>query len=142
MSRPDKVTGRFRGVVADATPIAGVFGPTGAEDLALVKLDANGQLVVAGQGEAIGIIWTPEGKADPTVANFTTAAAGSVVTVYTHAEFQDTGDTAGDVLWSSASGGVVTTEPLAPIQPVAFCAAKDANKGGVTLFVNIAPASS
>ena len=53
MSRPDKVYSRFRGVVKSDTAIAGVFGPTGAEDLALVKIDAGGELVLAGQGEAL-----------------------------------------------------------------------------------------
>jgi hypothetical protein len=138
MSRPDKVTSRFRGVVG-ASNIAGQFGPTGEEDLALVKLDANGELVVADQGEALGVIWTPEGKADPTVANFRSAISGSVVTVYTHAEFTDTGLTVGDELWSTTGGDVVTSAPITPTQKVGFVVNKDPNRGGENLVFSIAP---
>lgn len=141
MSRPEKIYGRFRGVVKSDTAIAGVFGPLGSEDLALVKVDAGGELVLAGQGEAEGIIMTTEGKADSGVANFLTAAAGAVVTVYTNAEFADTGLTAGDKLWSAAAGDVATAATAVPTQPVGMVVLNDPGKGGERLVVNIAPAS-
>ncbi len=142
MSRPDKVTSRFRGVVAQATAIAGVFGPAGTEDLALVRIDANGELIVAVQGEAMGVIVTTEGKASSSVANFRTAAAGSVVTVYTHCEIVDDGGTAGDELWSTAAGDVVTVVPAGtPIQKVGMTLLNDAAKGGTRTLFNIVPYS-
>jgi len=142
MSRPDKITGRFRGVVAQATAIAGVFGPAGSEDLALVKIDGSGELVLATQGEAVGVIVTTEGKASSSVANFRTAAAGSVVTVYTHCEIVDDGATVGDEYWSTAAGDVVTVVPGAtPVQKVGVVLNNDAAKGGTRTLFNIVPYS-
>jgi len=138
MARPDKVMGRFRGVVA--SDITGQFGnSSGNEDLALVKSDASGNLIVSVEGDAEGVIWTPEGKADPTVADFNVAKAGSVVTVFTLAEFSDieadTNFAAGDTLWSSAAGDIVTASPTTP-QRVAVCYANE--KGTERLVFNIA----
>ena len=137
MSRPDKITGRFRGVVAQATAIAGVFGPTGSEDLALVTLDGNGELILASQGDAIGVIVTTEGKADSSVANFLTAGAGTIVDVYTHCEIVGDGATVGDQYWSTAVGDVVTVEPVSPIQKVAVVLNNDTNKGGTRTMFNV-----
>lgn len=125
MARPDKVMGRFRGVVAsDITGLFGTGDGAGLEDLVLVKSDAAGKLIVATQGTAEGVIWTPEGKAETGVANFFVAAAGTVMTVFTMAEFTDTeGDATNFAvaveLWSTAAGDVVTAVPLTPIQKVA-----------------------
>ncbi len=142
MSRPDKITGRFRGVVAQATAIAGVFGPAGSEDLALVKMDGNGELVLATQGEAVGVIVTTEGKASSSVANFLTAAAGSVVTVYTHCEIVDDSATVGDEYWSTAAGDVVTVVPAGtPVQKVGVVLNNDPAKGGTRTLFNIVPYS-
>lgn len=141
MSRPDKVTARFRGRVAAATAIAGVFGPTGDEDLALVKMDGNGELVLADQGEALGLIVTTEGKSDSGVANFLTAAAGSIVTVYTACEIVGDGATVGDEYWSTAAGDVVVAAPTTPIQKVGFVLNSDPIKGGTRTVFNIAPFS-
>jgi len=141
MSRPDKVTSRFRGVVAQATAIVGVFGPAGSEDLALVKMDANGELVLAAQGDALGVIVTTEGKASSGVANFLTAGAGSVVTVYTHCEIVDDGATVGDQYWSTAAGDVVTVAPATPTQQVAWVMKNDPARGGTRTVFNVAPFS-
>jgi hypothetical protein len=137
MSRIDKVRSEFRARVAAGTAIAGVFGPTGLEDLALVTTDANGELVVATQGLAKGIIMTTEGKADSGVASFLTAAAGSMVTVFTACEIVDDGATVGDEYWSTAAGDVVTTEPVTPIQLVATVYNRDPAKGGTKTVYNI-----
>ncbi len=141
MSRPDKVTGRVRGVVAAATDLAGVFGPTGLEDLVLVTTDSNGELVVATQGEAFGLVVTTEGKADSSVAGFLTAGKGTAVTVYTHCEIVGDGASAGDEYWSTAAGDVVTTVPSTPIQKVGVTLASHADKGGTRSFYNIVPYS-
>jgi hypothetical protein len=141
MSRPDKVYARFRGVVKSDTAIAGVFGPTGAEDLAFVKVDAGGELVLAGQGEALGVIMTTEGKADSGVANFYTAAAGSVVTVFTSAEFLDCGFTVGDEIWSAAAGDAAIAATAVPTQKVGFTVLNDPAKGDHRVVFNIAAAS-
>lgn len=109
MARPDKVFVAFRGIVA--TNIGGVFGDG---DLVTVKNDGSGKLVVAGAGEAEGVIWTPEGKSDSSVSNFKTVTTNQVVTVYQIAQFTDTTGLAdGDVIWTAASGDVVTSEPAA-----------------------------
>ena len=142
MSRPEKVRAEFRGVVKSDTAIAGVFGPTGLEDIALVALDSGGELVLAAQATAEGVIVTTEGKADSGVANFLTAAAGAVVTVYTHVEIVDDGGTAGDKLYSTAAGDVVTTEPVAGnVQQVGVTVLNDPAKGGTRTIFNIAPTS-
>lgn len=107
MARPDKVFVAFRGIAA--TNIGGVFGDT---DLVCVKNDGSGKLVVAGAGEAEGVIWTPEGKSDSGVTNFKTVTTDQVVTVYAIAQFTGTTGLAdGDVIWTAASGDVVTSEP-------------------------------
>jgi len=137
MSRPDKIYGRFRGVVKSDTAIAGVFGVTGSEDLALVKVDAGGELVLADQGEALGVIMTTEGKANSGVANFLTAAAGSVVTVFTNAEFLDCGFTVGDELWSDDAGDVATAATAVPTQKVGFTVLNDPAKGDHRVVFNI-----
>lgn len=139
MSRPDKVTGRFRGVVKSDTAITGLYG-TGA-DLVNVTTDAGGELVLAGQGLAEGVIWTPEGKADSGVANFNVAAAGTVVTVYTHAEFVDTGLTVGDKVWSDAAGDIATSATAVPTQQIGMVVLNDPAKGGERFVINIAPAT-
>lgn len=139
MSRPDKIYSRFRGVVKSDTAIAGVFG-TGT-DLACVTVDANGELVLAGSGLAEGVIWTPEGKADSGVANFATAAAGSVVTVYTNAEFVDTGLTVGNKIWADAAGDVATSATAVPTQQIGMVVLNDPAKGGERFVLNVAPAT-
>lgn len=111
MARPDKVYVRFRGVVA--ANLTGVFGST-VPDLICVDVDGNGQLVAAGAAAAKGVIWTPEGKSDPSVANYNVALAGSVMTVFQRAEFvsdvwaSPTLDD-GDDVFSAAAGDVATT---------------------------------
>lgn len=137
MARPDKIMGRFRGVVAAA--ITGQFGDATAPDLALVMSDASGNLIVATEGIAEGVIWTPEGKASTEVANYNVAAAGSVMTVFTLAEFSDVESetlfAAGDTLWSSAAGDAVIAAPTIK-QRVGVVYANE--KGTERLVFNIA----
>lgn len=139
MSRPDKVTGRFRGVVKSDTAITGVYG-TGS-DLVNVTTDGGGELVLAGSGLAEGVIWTPEGKADSGVVDFNVAAAGVVVTVYTHAEFVDTGLSVGDKIWATAAGDVANSATAVPTQQIGMVVLNDPAKGGERFVVNIAPAT-
>lgn len=107
MARPDKVFVEFRGEIA--TAIGGTFGDS---DLVCVKSDSSGNLTLAGQGEAEGVIWTPEGKSDSSVANYKTATAGTEYTVFQVAQFVDTMDIAdGLSIWSVASGAVSTSAP-------------------------------
>ncbi len=111
MARPDKVYARFRGVVA--ANLTGVWGDATTPDLICVDIDASGQLVAAGAGAVKGVIWTPEGKSDDSVADFNVALAGSVMTVFTEAEFVGNLDAlvAGDEVFSAAAGDVTETGP-------------------------------
>jgi len=121
MARFDKIDVRFRGVVS--VNITGTFGDT-VPDLVMVDLDASGELVVSPVGTAKGVIWTPEGKSDPGVANYNVALAGSVMTVMVYGEI--TGSiasptlTAGETIWSAAVGDVVDSVPANPAQIVGF----------------------
>lgn len=132
MARPDKVYARFRGVVA--ANLTGVWGDATTPDLICVDVDASGQLVAAGAGAAKGVIWTPEGKSDSSVANFNVALAGSVMTVFVAAEF--TGDldalVAGDEVFTAAAGDVTETGPG---QMIGFIA--DSDEGGDRLILNV-----
>lgn len=133
MARPDKVYTRFRGVVA--ADLTGVFGDT-VPDLICVDIDGNGQLVAAALDSVKGIIWTPEGKASPDVADFNVAKAGSVMTVFVAAEFvsdawASPALAAGDEVFSAAAGDVATTGT----QLVGFMV--DSDEGGDRLVVNV-----
>lgn len=142
MANIDKVYTRFRGVVA--TAITGVWGDDTLPDLACVMLDASGLLVVADQGEALGVIWTPEGKAHSGVANYNVAAAGSVMTVLVSAELVGTFDeavssdavTVGDLIYSDAAGATTVSAPAAPTQQIGFMAASD--EGDPRVILNVA----
>lgn len=139
MARPDKVYTRFRGVVA--ADLTGVWGDTTTPDLICVDIDANGQLVAAGAGAAKGVIWTPEGKSDDSVADFNVALAGSVMTVFTSAEIVGTLDatplTAGDEVWSAAAGDVTETDPGVGGQMIGFMA--DSDEGDDRLILRVPP---
>jgi hypothetical protein len=114
MARLDKTFVEVRATVKSDTAIAGVFGDDTNPNLACVALDANGELVLAGEGAALGVIDTTEGKADSSVPGFLSAAAGSVVTVFKVAQFvevTDAGLTAGDPIYSAAAGDVATSPP-------------------------------
>ncbi len=96
----------------------------------MVRRDANGLLVVATQGTAEGVIWTPEGKASTAVANYYDAAIGSKMTVFMIAQFTDiegdAGLTDGAVLWSTAGGDVVFAAPgTGTVQKVGFVCVND-----------------
>jgi len=112
MARPDKVYSRFRAVVGTAA-LTGQFGAATTPDLICVEVGTDGKLYASPQGGAEGVVWTPEGKADPTVSNFNVAPIGATVTVFTSAEFTDDLDAlvAGDKVWSAASGDVVESAP-------------------------------
>lgn len=142
MARPDKVYVRFRGT--PASNLTGVWGDDAAPDLICVKLDSNGKLVASGQGEALGVVWTPEGKAHPDVANFNVALATQVYTVFVIAEFvgsfteNSTGAalTVGEGVWSIAAGSVDDAAPGAgTVQKIGHMAYSD--EGGPRLFLNI-----
>jgi hypothetical protein len=141
MARPDKVIASFRGVVGSVA-LTGQFGreAAGDKDLIFVKADTDGTLIVAGEGEAEGVVWTPEGKADPTVANFNVAAIGTKVTVFTIAAFtdwvEDTDLAVGDTLYAAASGDMATVAPTT-IQLVGQIYAND--QGDDVMWFNITP---
>jgi hypothetical protein len=138
MAKPDKVYTRFRGVVA--ANLTGVWGDATNPDLICVDIDASGNLVAAGANLAKGIIWTPEGKSDDSVANFNVALAGSVMTVFVNAEFVGTFDgtpplVAGDEVWAAAAGDVVDVDPGVGGQLIGFMAASD--EGDDRLILNV-----
>jgi hypothetical protein len=143
MARPDKVYSRFRGVVA--ANLTGVWGTDAAPELINVTTDASGLLIAAGQGLALGVIWTPEGKSDPAVANYNVALAGSVMTVFVCAElvgdFTENTSAAslevGEGVWSVASGSVDDAAPGAGVvQKIGHMVASD--EGAPRLFLNVA----
>jgi hypothetical protein len=135
MARPDKVFVAFRGIVA--TNIGGVFGDG---DLVTVKNDGSGKLVVAGAGEAEGVIWTPEGKSDSSVSNFKTVTTDQVVTVYRDAQFTGTTGLAdGDTIWTAASGDVVTSEPAATATRQKIGTVLSGSNTESRLIINVAP---
>ena len=137
MARPDKVYARWRGVVA--SNLTGIWGDDTNHDLICVDIDASGNLVAAGANAAKGVIWTPEGKAEPGVANYNVALAGSVMTVFTQAEFTGTFDetplAVGDEVWADAAGDVTNVDPGAGGQLIGFMAASDEND--VRLILNV-----
>lgn len=138
MARPDKIYARWRGVVA--ANLTGVWGDTTNPDLICVDIDASGLLVAAGADSAKGVIWTPEGKSDSGVANYNVALAGSVMTVFTMAEFNGTFDgtpalVAGDEVWAAAAGDVVDVDPGVGGQLIGFMAASD--EGDTRLILNL-----
>lgn len=142
MARPDKVYARFRGVVA--ANLTGIWGDDAAPDLICVDINGSGQLVAAAQGLAKGVIWTPEGKASPEVANYNVALAGSVMTVFTMAELvgsftENTSGaalTAGESVWSIAAGSVDDAAPGAGVvQKIGFMV--DSDVGGDRLVLNV-----
>lgn len=142
MARPDKVYARFRGVVA--SNLTGVWGDDDAPDLINVTVDGSGLLVAAGQGLALGVIWTPEGKAHDGVADYNVALAGSVMTVFVIAEFVGTFDedtsgaalVAGEGVWSIAAGSVDDAAPGAGVvQRIGTMVASD--EGGPRLVLNV-----
>lgn len=142
MARPDKVYTRFRGVVA--ANLTGIWGDDAAPDLINVTVDGSGLLVAADQGLALGVIWTPEGKSDPSVANFNVALAGSVMTVFVCAEFVGTFTeaataaalTAGEGVWSIDDGSVDDAAPGAGVvQRIGTMVASD--EGDTRLFLNV-----
>ena len=142
MARPDKVYVRFRGT--PAANLTGVWGDDTAPDLINVKLDGSGLLVAADQGEAIGVVWTPEGKASFDVANANVALAGAPVTVFVAAEFVGTFDeastaealTAGEGVWSADSGTISDSAPgSGVVQQIGFMVASD--EGDTRLVLNV-----
>lgn len=133
MSRPDRLFVEHRAVVG-TTAIDGVFGST---DLVCVKSDATGKLVLADQGEAEGIIWTPEGKSESGLASYKTATAGSKYTVMQVAQIVEAADIAvGLSIWSVDSGAVSTSAPgTGTVQKLGTAYYGD--NGEVRLFVNV-----
>lgn len=141
MARIDKVYTRFRGVVA--SDITGIWGDDAAPDLACVIIDSSGELIVSTAGNAQGVIWTPEGKSEPGVANYNVALAGSVMTVLVNAELTGTFDEdtsadailVGESIWSGAAGTIVNSVPAAPTQLIGFMAASASGDPRVILNI-------
>ena len=141
MARIDKVTVRFRGVVA--TDITGIWGDDAAPDLCCVIVNSSGLLIVSTAGDAEGVIWTPEGKSDTGVANYNVALAGSTMTVLVNAELVGTFDEdtsadailVGESIWSGAAGTIVNSVPAAPTQKIGFMAAS--SSGDPRLVLNV-----
>jgi hypothetical protein len=138
MARPDKVYSRFRAVVGTAALTGQFGGPSAAKELICVETGTDGKLYASDQGAAEGVVWTPEGKADPTVSNYNVAPIGSTVTVFTSAEFTDDLDTlvAGDKVWSAASGGIVESAPgTGTVQKIGMVVTDDT--GDDRLIINV-----
>ena len=137
MARFDKIDVRFRGVVS--VDITGVFGAT-VPDLVMVDLDSSGELVVSPASTAKGVIWTPEGKSDSSVANYNVALAGSVMTVMVYGEIvgpiASPALVAGETIWSGAIGDVVDSVPANPAQIVGFVMASSSGDPRLVMAVS------
>lgn len=110
MARLNYSHASFRGV--PAANLTGLFGDSTTPNLIFVNIDASGNLIAGSEGDAIGVIDCTEGKKDPSLANYNVAQAGLSYTVFTTAEFTDADDlSAGDELWTAASGDVAVAAP-------------------------------
>lgn len=103
--------GKFRARAAAA--LDGQAGVWGDLDLLCVTFDAAGDLVIGAAATTRGVIWTPEGRKDSTVANFKEVIGGKMYTVFTWAVLQEmeigTSPTLdeGDALFAAAAGDVL-----------------------------------
>lgn len=122
MSRPSSMPegGKFR--ARAATALDGTAGAWGDGDLLCVDFDGNGELIVnAGVGDAKGVIYTPEGRRDSSVANFKEVQGGKVYTVLTFGEIQEMASaaspafSAGDKVYAAASGDVTAASATGAI---------------------------
>jgi hypothetical protein len=112
--------GKFRAKASAA--LGGTAGAWGDGDLLCVDFDANGELIVnAAVGTAKGVIYTPEGRRDSTVATFKQVIAGKVYTVLTFAEIQEMANStspvfaAGDPVYAAAGGDVTNASAVGAI---------------------------
>lgn len=149
MSRPSSMPegGKFRAKAS--TALGGTAGAWGDGDLLCVDIDGNGELIVnAAVGTAKGVIYTPEGRRDPTVANFKDVIAGKVYTVLTFGEIQEMANaaspafSAGDPVYAAASGDVTAASATGAVY-IGHIVPDDTVPGGtglkLVLNVNGAP---
>lgn len=103
--------GKFRARAAAA--LDGVAGAWGDGDLLCVTFDNAGDLVVGAAATTRGVIWTPEGRKDPSKANYKEVIGGKMYTVFTWAVIQEmergTSPTLdeGDAIFAAAAGDVI-----------------------------------
>lgn len=109
MAKPDKMPngGKFR-AVADAS-IDGTAGAFGDGDLLGVTVGAAGTLLVSDGTNLDGVIYTPEGKRDSSLAGYKDVVGGKTYTVLRFGEIVEmSGSTpavsAGDKLYGAAAG--------------------------------------
>lgn len=109
MARPDKLPngGKFRAVAAAG--LDGTAGAFGDGDLLGVKIGASGTLELAAAADCIGVIYTPEGKRDSSLADYKDVIGGKTYTVIRRGEIVEMGGStptvaAGDYLFADAAG--------------------------------------
>lgn len=96
-----------------AAALDGTAGAWGDGDMLNVLLDANGEWALAADDDAEFVIWTPEGRRDPSKANYKQVVGGKRYTGYRWADFQEAETGAspaldeGDKLYAAAAGDVV-----------------------------------
>lgn len=72
-----------------AAALDAVAGAWGDGDMLGVLLDTNGEWAIAAQGTTEFVLWTPEGRKDPTKANYKEIQGGRRYTGYRIATFQE-----------------------------------------------------
>lgn len=110
--RPDQVpeAGKFRATAAAA--LDGQTGLWGDSDMLCVRIDANGELVLAALGDCDGVIFTPEGRRESDTNAHKDVIGGKKYTVLRRAELLEAeigtspALAEGDKVWSIAGGDV------------------------------------
>ena len=93
--------------------IDGTAGAWGDGDMLCVRLDSNGELILATATECDGVIWTPEGRKEPASGSaHKDVVGGRKYTVWTFCELTEAETAAspalaaGEKLWAEASGDI------------------------------------
>lgn len=116
MAKPDQMPdgGKFRATAAAA--LDGETGAFGDDDLLCVTFDGSGELIAASADDAVGVIYTPEGRRDTGNAaiDVKEVIGGKRYTVIRRGEYVEmeqgsSPPSAGDALYAGASGAVAAT---------------------------------
>lgn len=111
--RPDQAPegGKFRAKAAAA--LDGQAGLWGDGDMLCVLINSSGEIALAAAATAEGVIWTPEGKRNSSLANYKTVVGGKWYTVFKFGELSEAENgsspamAAGNKIYAAAGGDVV-----------------------------------
>lgn len=116
--RPDQAPdgGKFRAKAAAA--LDGVAGLWGDLDMLCVLINASGEIALAAAATAEGVIWTPEGKRNSSLAGHKNVIGGKWYTVFKFGELSEAevgtspAMVAGNKIYAAAGGDVVVGSVL------------------------------